>query len=247
MTESYKTTAIVIGVVDYKEKDKLVTLFSLELGLITASLKGVKSSNAKLKYASQPFCFGEFELIKNGTKFTCTAVSVIDQFYELTTNYDHFVLASQILKILPIVLKDNSIVNELFLTTIKLLKTLTYEKIDGRICLIKFLLQSFKFSGYELNLETCSNCGKSFTQDSYLDINLGNFVCSRCASITSKLLPKGVFQSLKEMESCPEDSLSSVTCKESVKVLNVLISTFYYLYGVKLTDLVTYLTNETKR
>ena len=40
--EQIKFTGIVLKSVDYKEKDKLLTIFSLELGKITATLKGVK-------------------------------------------------------------------------------------------------------------------------------------------------------------------------------------------------------------
>lgn len=241
MTQIYKTTAIVIGVVDYKEKDKLVTLFSLELGLLTASLKGVKSNSAKLKYAGQPFCFGEFELVRNGTKFTILSVSIIDQFYDLTTDYDHFMEASLMVKMLPTILKDDSVADSLFLTTIKLLKVLTYEKVDGRLVLIKFMLSAFTYSGYRLNFEGCSDCGKPFTHDKYLDINLGNFVCSRCAGVTSKLLPQDVFTTLGQVEECEEENIPQLESNNLTNALNVLITTFYYIYGVKLTDLIEYL------
>ena len=51
---------------DYKEKDKLVEIFSVELGKITAILKGCKAPTAKLKFAFQPFCFAEFSVIRAG-------------------------------------------------------------------------------------------------------------------------------------------------------------------------------------
>ena len=60
MTQNVK--AIVIKSNDRKEKDKNILLFSLEQGKIWATLKGVKSPNAKMKIAQNPFCFGEFIL-----------------------------------------------------------------------------------------------------------------------------------------------------------------------------------------
>ena len=59
-----KLKAIVLSSIDYSEKDKIIKLFSLEEGIISAVLKGVRSQNAKLKFASQPFCFADFNLIK---------------------------------------------------------------------------------------------------------------------------------------------------------------------------------------
>ena len=62
-----KVTGIVLKAIDYREKDKLITIYSVELGLITAVLKGVNSAKAKLKFASLPFCLAEFVLAqRNG-------------------------------------------------------------------------------------------------------------------------------------------------------------------------------------
>ena len=46
---SNKIKGIVISSIDYKDKDKLITIFSLEKGLITAKLTGVKNPKAKMK------------------------------------------------------------------------------------------------------------------------------------------------------------------------------------------------------
>ena len=55
-----KVKAIVLGGIDYKEKDKLVNLFTLEKGIVTVVFKSVKSPNAKLKSAKEMFSFGDF-------------------------------------------------------------------------------------------------------------------------------------------------------------------------------------------
>lgn len=50
-----KVSAIVLGSRDYKEKDKLVELFTLEEGLKTVVLKGVKNANANLNSPKNHF------------------------------------------------------------------------------------------------------------------------------------------------------------------------------------------------
>ncbi len=241
MTEELKTTGIVIGVVDYKEKDKLITLFSLQLGVVTAVLKSVKSKTAKLRACGQLFCFGEFVLVKNNGRYTITAVDVIDQFYDLTLDYDQFFMASQIIYTIPTVLTDVSIADQLFLLVIKLLKQLTYQKADGKLCLLKYMLEVFRMTGYEIVFDSCSNCQKSMTKDVYLDINLGNFVCVRCSTVTSKLLPPKVFDTLSTIDKVDLDNLSELSVENRLQSLNVLITNFYYRYGKKLTDLIKYL------
>ena len=241
MTEELKTTGMVIGVVDYKEKDKLVTVFSLQLGVITAVLKSVKSKTAKLRACGQLFCFGEFVLAKNNGRYTITSVDVIDQFYDLTLDYDQFFMASQMIASIPTVLTDVSIADELFLLVIKLLKQLTYQKTDGRLCLIKYMLEVFRMTGNEIVFDFCSNCQKNMTKDVYLDINLGNFVCVRCSTVTSKLLPPKVFETLMIIHQTDLERLSELKMENKLQSLNVLITNFYYRYGKKLTDLIKYL------
>ena len=50
-----KTEAIVLQTLDYKDNDKLLTLFSPTLGKITAGIRGVKKPKARLAFAAQPF------------------------------------------------------------------------------------------------------------------------------------------------------------------------------------------------
>ena len=78
-----KVNAFVIKSIDYKENDKLLTLYSLESGKITATIKGVKKSGAKLKFASEPFCFAEYILAEKNGRYTVINASHIDSFYSL--------------------------------------------------------------------------------------------------------------------------------------------------------------------
>jgi DNA repair protein RecO (recombination protein O) len=61
-----KTEAIVLQSIDYKDNDKLLTLFSPSLGKLTAGIRGVKKPTAKLSFAAQPFCFAEYVLAEKG-------------------------------------------------------------------------------------------------------------------------------------------------------------------------------------
>ena len=55
-----KLSGIVLGGVNFSENDKILNIFTLEKGVISAKIKGVKKAGAKLKFASEPFCFAEF-------------------------------------------------------------------------------------------------------------------------------------------------------------------------------------------
>ena len=87
-------TAIVIKSSDYKEFDKTVRLFTLDGGMLSAVLKGVKRPNAKLKFAAQPFAFCEYTLNEKGGFYTVTGAAPLESFYALASDPDGFVCAS---------------------------------------------------------------------------------------------------------------------------------------------------------
>lgn len=82
----FKTDALVIRASEYKDNDKLLTLFSPERGKLTAGIKGVKKPNAKLSFAAQPFAFSEYVLAEKNGRYTVMNAYLYDGFYPLRTD-----------------------------------------------------------------------------------------------------------------------------------------------------------------
>jgi len=74
-----------IKATDYGENDKLARLFTLQKGVISAKIRGVKKKGAKLKFAAQPFCFGEYSLAERGGYYTVTGCDAIESFFGIVT------------------------------------------------------------------------------------------------------------------------------------------------------------------
>ena len=53
----FKTRAVVLREVDYKDNDRILTLLTEDRGLLTVKARGVKSKSSKLKVACQLFAF----------------------------------------------------------------------------------------------------------------------------------------------------------------------------------------------
>ena len=87
---STKVKAIVIGGINIKEKDKLITIFSLERGKMVVSMKGVRGDKAKLKSAKEIFCFGDFLIEEGKNSSIVTGVDIIDNFYSLTSDVSKY-------------------------------------------------------------------------------------------------------------------------------------------------------------
>ena len=81
MTE--KVNGVTLRAVNYKESDKILTVFTLEKGKITVSARGVRKANAKMKQISEPFCFAESIIAEKSGRFTVTEINSFDAFYPI--------------------------------------------------------------------------------------------------------------------------------------------------------------------
>lgn len=58
------TLCIVLRTADYRDSDKMLTLFSRENGRISALARGAKNLKNPIAAASQPFCCGIFSFLR---------------------------------------------------------------------------------------------------------------------------------------------------------------------------------------
>lgn len=237
--EELKITGIVITGIDYKENDKILTIFSLELGVVKAQIKGVKQAKSKLKYACQPFFVGEFFLIKKNGYYLITTVNTIENFYDLTSNYDRYLVGTIILETIKLTFKDGMINEALFLELLKILETLCYETTNEYMLLIKYMLNFFKLSGYGLNFDKCAVCGIKLNGITYLSLGAGGLVCEVCKDEYDIKLEKNVFSSLKIIDNVDLNKLSTVKLNNNVliKCLMLLKLNFNSIFKVKLNSI----------
>ena len=232
--ETIKQKGIVLGSIDYKEKDKLVTLFTLENGILTCVLKSVKTEKAKLKFAKEPFCFGEF-LITLPSK-VITSVDVEDSFFELTKNIDKLYLACAILDSVKTVLPQGEKNPALFVETLKAIGTIAYGDVNDKYVLIKFLLDIFDAVGYKLALSKCSVCGQDFGMKRYINLDFGEVVCTGCKTSNCIEISPRCHKTFKLIFETDYEKLSTLKLAKfsEDEALNVLNLNFEHRFGKKL-------------
>lgn len=238
MSEINKLTAIVLETKDYKEKDKLVTLFSLESGIVNAVMKSVKGSNAKLKSAKEPFCFGEYLISEKKGFNTITSVNILDTFFDLTKDYDKYIYGCNILLSIKNLSNYGEVSKELFITTIKALKMLCYEKVSSDYVMIKFLLDAFIISGYGITYKECNSCGGNSIKK-YFDYSIGAFVCNNCKTENSSEIEPAVFNALRIINDMSYEKLSNLKLANGSekKALDLLYFNYKMRFGKSLTNL----------
>lgn len=212
--DEFRVNGIVLSASDYKEKDILITILTAELGKIRAILRGVKQPKAKFKFAGQPFCFAEWILVRRGDFFVVTSVTLHDAFYDLTTDYDKFVLASNMLEISNVALRPDMISDQMLVNLLQSLKAVVYDNVFSLLVLCKYMLNVLALSGYGLNFKTCGVCNMQIAGDIVLSPNTNEFCCVSCSGGYGKTVSKKCYNVLKIISATPFEKLSSIKEKE---------------------------------
>ena len=205
----------------YREKDRLIHLFSVELGNITAILKGVASAKSKLKFAGQPFCVGKFELAKAHDFYVVKGVELIDSFFDISNDYDIFKYSSSMLEICNFLLKPNIISENLFINLLKSLNNIVYNHVNVKVVLIKFFTDLLENIGYKLNFDICDHCGMTMMGNIKFNFDTGTFRCASCSSLGDRV-DSSEFVSLKVISNCSIEKLNTIRINETI--LDNLIS-----------------------
>ena len=194
-----KVEGIVISSISYGESDKILNIFTPDKGVISARIKGVKKSGAKLSFAKEPFCFAEFVFSVKGTFRTVIGASLIDSFYPLRENFNRLYSASVVLEFIKRFQKENILSPELFLLTLTSLKKIAYEE-GELIALTEFLIKALRVTGFALTLSDKCACGNSVKDKVFFDYRTGSFCCEECKDEVARQINYITYQTVKNIE-----------------------------------------------
>lgn len=230
-----KVKAIVLGNADYKEKDKLVNLFTLEKGIITVVFKSVKSPNAKLKSAKEIFSFGDFIYVE-GKFNTVTSADIISTFYDITKDIKKYYTACAILTVVKTVLPVGEVNVALFIDTLKCLNLLANNNINSYYVLNKFLIRIFEGFGYKFTLNACNNCGERFLNHRFMNLTYGDITCFNCKTGIHKEITSGEYSALRILSLTDYDALLTLKLSNGIEkqVFDLLNLYFEKRFGKKL-------------
>lgn len=237
MKVARKVTGVVISSKDYKEKDKLISLFTVEEGLICASMRGVRGDKAKMKSAKEVFCFGEYVLENTKGNNVVTQVEIIDNFYGLTRDIDKYYEASSILDIINKIATTQAS-PQLFIDFLKCLRGICYQNIKKIYILDKFLISVFKNLGYEFVTNKCSSCGAKLSERKYFNLDIGEIVCPACKNDCCQPITETCFSALKLLNNTDFEKLDtlSLTSGSEIECLKLLEKNFEWRFGKRFSS-----------
>ena len=244
--EEIKTKGIVIKSTDFKDSDKLVTIFSAELGVIHARARGVKKDKAKLAFAVQPFAFVEFVLTERSGFYTIINATSIDQFFNVTLDFDNFIFMMACLEVCEKTAKENDLNQELFLLLLNSLKLVCYDAVPANLVFLKFMFEALRILGYLLELETCACCSGNLPQKLHAySYDFNGMLCAKCSNVNDYLeLSDGEFAILKNVNQTEISKLSNLkflSRNDMVSVIGLVCKVFRIMTDEEIGTIKQYL------
>ncbi len=179
-TAEIKTKAIVARAVPYGESDMIVTLVGVDTGTVTATARGCLRRGAKLRYAAEPFNFGDYVLVGRNGRYVITECSQIDSFNAVTRDLQSYYAAFMVLDALTKLCAEPQ--PSIMLAALKTLQRLAYTTDETDCAVTDFLLAALEESGNRLDFKHCNICKCQLDEEAYFNAADG-IVCKHCKSI----------------------------------------------------------------
>ncbi|OQB24163.1 MAG: DNA repair protein RecO [Firmicutes bacterium ADurb.Bin182] len=211
-------TAIVTHYVNYRESDRILTLFSLQSGRADVKAEGCRRPKSRLLTASQPFVYGEFVLFKSRGKYSLNSCEVRESFYPIRDDYDKFAAGSAMLSLCNEAVQPEEPNEPLFSLLYHSLSFLSYGSIDAQDLMICFLIRYLNIIGFCPSVTKCANCGKDVRTESNIAFSpeAGGALCALC-SFRAEPISSLALEAMRRIILLDDKSIDRVRLPEKAK------------------------------
>jgi len=181
----YRSRAIIIKTMDFRETDKLVTMFSEKEGKLKAVAKGIKKPKSSLRACVQPFCHSSLFFSAGRGLDLITQGKLLDFYGDVREDMSRTLYAVYMMELLDKTLMDRVALPGLYATTLSVLRYLN--EISLNLLIIRFFEMNLLINlGYSPVLNKCVLCNKKHGSLQIFSLAEGGVVCNDCAGQLDK-------------------------------------------------------------
>ncbi len=173
-----EVTGLILRSVNLGEADRLITVFTKEMGTVSALVKGARSLKNKNMYATQQFCYSSMILFKKGDKLWVREANLIESFYGLRDSIESLSLAGYIVEVLSDITTAET-EEDLLRLALNSLYAISEKKYPLKKIKSAFEIRAVSIVGFMPDVLYCSECATS-SGDFFFDIMGGHITCYAC-------------------------------------------------------------------
>ena len=173
-----EVTGLVLRSVNLGEADRLITVFTKEMGTVSALVKGARSLKNKNMSATQQFCYSGMVLYKKGDKYWVRESNLIESFFGLRDTIEGLSLAGYIVEVLSDVTTVEA-EGDLLRLALNSLYAISEKKYPLVKIKSAFEIRASSIIGFMPEVLSCRDCRETHG-DFFFDVMGGNVQCAAC-------------------------------------------------------------------
>ena len=176
----YRTPAVILKRTDLGEADRIVTVFSRDVGKIRAVAKGVRRTTSRSAGHLEPFTLSDVLFAVGRELDVISQADTLDAFREIREDLELTTHAYYLAEVVDLLTEDRLENREVFDTLVEGLRSLRTTQ-DPRLVLIVFHLRLLDALGYRPELRECVSCRATIEPSrNHFSALLGGVLCPAC-------------------------------------------------------------------
>lgn len=205
---------IVLRSADYKDYDRMLTIFTRDKGRVSALAKGIRKQSSPLLPVSELFCCAEFSFYKTKSYCSINQAELKNSFFNIRGD----ILALTVASIMADIC-DKTVVEESNPRLFALLASALFS-LDNRCepcdVMIFFVFKALDILGMRPYLNACVVCGEPVSNR--VDISLGGTVCEKHGG---ERIEKATIEAIQKIFVVPSKNMSDNLPKANEELLSL--------------------------
>ena len=183
-----KVEAVIISHRDFGEADRLIRLFSLEHGKLTALAKGARKIRSRKAAHIEPFTHTALVLAKGQSFWIITQAENKSAYQNIHEDLKKTARAAYILELADQLTGDEQPEPAVFRLIVDTLQRIDAEN-DTFNAMLNFEIRLLGFTGFQPDFFHCVGCKKEIQpQDQFFSVQQGGVVCPACARLGGSMV-----------------------------------------------------------
>lgn len=212
---NYNSRGFILRQRDYRDSDKLLSIFTEQKGKITAVAKGIKKPKSSLRACAQPFCHAYLHLHQGRDMDLLTQGKLLDFYANSRSDLERSLYCIYLMELLDKSLMENTPLPGLYHALLLVLGAINEQGLNP-LFIRYFEVRLLASLGYKPVLSHCLSCGQKAGTGFHFSLSEGGLLCLACQGKSAdvihvggetlgllRLLSEGSFQTLPRVKASP--------------------------------------------
>ena len=186
MMDPFVTQGLVLRQTQYHEADRILTILTPKLGVISALAKNSLRPRSKLFSGCGLFCYSEFVLVPGRNMYLVEEADVSNVFRGISSSVEGLGLAMYMDEMVTALSPTGTEAGQVLRLLLNCLYMISENKAEPRVVKAVFELRTMSECGFLPQLVYCRDCGRYEGDSFYFDTQEGHLLCADCAAKAGK-------------------------------------------------------------